>query len=147
MGPDGIVASTEAAIAAAFAGIDDEQLVDVSVAIPVVEAPVDVTFEEGVDNIDDEELGVLVVPYRAAILLETIDDDVFKVENGSELVVALGTEIVAYGADEGFVGEILGSEYLFPLLERLRLVALEGTVGKGRSAKAASTTSWWRSPL
>ena len=131
VGPDGIVASTKTAIAAAFAGIDDKQLVDVSVAIPVVEAPVDVTFEEGVDNIFDEELGILVVRYRTAILRKAVDNDVFEVEDRPELVVALGNEIVADGAEEGFLGEIFRIEYLVPLFERLHLIVLEGTVGKG----------------
>ena len=40
--PDGILAASEASVAAAFAGKDDEQLVDVSVLVPVVDAPIDV---------------------------------------------------------------------------------------------------------
>ena len=78
------------------------------------------------------EPGITDIQQSANVfVVEAVDNDVFEVEDWSELVVALCSEIVADGAEEGFLREIFRIEYLVPLFERLRLVVLEGTIGKG----------------
>ena len=48
MGPDGVII---AILTLSFSGIDDEQLVDEIVAIPVVKAPVDVAGLQHLHNV------------------------------------------------------------------------------------------------
>ena len=75
----------------AVTSIDDEHLVDIAVTIPVVEAPVDVTFEEGVDNIDDEELAQAIkdcgigTPATRAAIIEKLYQRKYIVKQGKSL--------------------------------------------------------------
>ena len=125
MWPNGIIAPTKTAIATALASIDDNHLVDVTIAVPVIKTPRDISFQQGIDDVLHKELRVLVVRYRAAILHKTVNDDVLQVEDGAERVVALRNKIVANGAEIGCLAEILRIENHVPIFHGLHLVAHE----------------------
>ena len=129
VGPDGFAAASGIL---SLAGIDDQELVHVAVAVPVVDAPVDVALLQLFRDIDDEVLGVLVVVERAAVLRQGVGQfHEGEVEGEVELTVALCLEIVVQGAREGFLAEVLGVEDLVPLLQRGGVVGLEVLVLEG----------------
>ena len=113
VGPDGIASAT---IVHALAGIDDEQLVDVAVVIPVVEAPVDVECFQYFHDVLDQILRILVILLGAGILLGIAADlHIHQVEDDVELAIALGMEIVVDGALKRFLCQVLGIENQVPL--------------------------------
>ena len=98
VGPDGVGIVTGVH---ALAGIDDDYLVDIAIAVPVVLAPVDVQRLQGVDNSVDHILRILVVGCRAAVPLNRVGHvDLDKVERQIELAIALGIEVVVNRALE-----------------------------------------------
>ena len=109
-----------------MAGIDDEQLVDEAVAIPVVEAPVDVTLLEHVYDVLDQILRVLIVLIGTSVLLGVAADlHIHQVEDDVEVTIALGQEIVVDGTLKRSFRQVLSIENLIPLLHRGCLVANE----------------------
>ena len=129
MRPDGVIATTGIL---SLSGIDDEQLVDETVAIPVVEAPVDVAGLQHLHDVLHQILRVLIMRSSAGILLGIAADlHIYQVEDGTELAVALSAEIVADRTSVGALLIVLGIENIVPQRQRSSLVALEIPVGIG----------------
>ena len=117
------------AVVHAVAGIDNEQLVDESVAVPVVKAPVDMAGTEHLHDVLHQILRVLIVSIRAGIFLSiTWHLDVVQVKIQVEVAIALRIEIVVNRALEGCLGQVLRIEDFIPLCQGSFLVALEGPV-------------------
>ena len=114
-----------------LSSIDDEQLVDVAVTVPVVHAPVDVLRLQDIYNVIDQILRVFVVRRRAVILHKGAGQiDINKVERKVEHAIALGIEIIVDRANKRALMIVLGIENIIPLGEGCSHVALKGLVAE-----------------
>ena len=115
----------------AVTSIDNQQLVDIAVTVPVVFAPVDVECLQFVHDILNQILRVLIIRSSAGIFLGIADLQIHQVEDGAELVVTLVTEVVVHRTIEVTLFKILLIENLVPLFQRCSLAALEIPTLKG----------------
>ena len=97
-------------------GIDDQQLIDVAIAIPVVFAPVDLRIPlEYIHDVLNKILRLLIMRIGAGILFGIATDlYIYQVEDKVELTIALVHEIVVYGPLERLLHKAHGIENLVP---------------------------------
>ena len=81
VGPDRIVATTIAAIRSAFPRKDNKQLVDIAIAIPIVETPVNITRRQYLEDIIHSVLRGLIIIFSAAVFLAFINLNILQVEH------------------------------------------------------------------
>ena len=117
VGPDGVAV---AAGVLTLAGIENEQLVHVAVAVPVVDGPFHLFLLQHFHDVVHQILRVLIVGACAPVLgAGLVERDVIQVEGGTELTVALVGEVVADRTEKGLFYQPLGVEYLLPLYQGL----------------------------
>ena len=124
--PNGIAGST---CVHTLASVDDEQLVDVAVAIPVVSAPVDILCLQDIHDILNQILRVLIIRISAGIFLGIATDlYIDQVEDDAEVTITLVVEVVVDGALERVFQQVLGIENLVPLFQGSGLAVLEWAI-------------------
>ena len=122
-------------------GIDDEQLVDKAVAIPVVEAPVDMACFQHLHDVLHQETRVLVGCIAGILLGITFHLDINQVKGEVEIAIALCIEVVVYRTLEGFLRQVLRIKDFIPLRYGSGLVALKGAVVEFRQYRQLTTLS------
>ena len=139
MRPYAIAATT---IVHALTGIDNEQLVDIAVAVPVVQTPVNGTCLEHFHDILYQILRILVIGIGTLVLLHLSTDlHILQVKRQIESRIALGIEIVMYGTLIRCLRIIHRIEDLIPLFHRSRLITLKRTVGKSHQHQQLTTVA------
>ena len=117
VGPDGVAV---AAGVLTLAGIENEQLVHVAVAVPVVDGPFHLFFLQHFHDVVHQILRVLIVGACAPVFgAGLVERDVIQVEGRTELTVALVGEVVAHRTEKRLFHQPLGVEYFLPLCQRL----------------------------
>ena len=101
----------------AVTGIDDEQLVDEAVAVPVIEAPVDIAGFQLLHDVLHQILRVLVVIIAGILLGIAFHLDIYQVEGKVEEGIALRIEVVVYRTLEGRLRQVLGIKDEVPLCQ------------------------------
>ena len=96
-------------------GIDDEQLVDEAIAVPVVAAPVDAEGLQHFHDVLHEILRVLVVIIAGILHGIAFHLDVHQVKSKIEVTIALRIEVVVNRTFKGLLRQVLGIENLIPL--------------------------------
>ena len=106
VGPDGGAGST---VGLSLVGIDDIDLIDLAVAVPVIVGEVDVVVDK-FQGLDDHLGGIFVVALSVVSAIVGLglgyshrSDDI---EREFELPLALSVEVVVHGAFEVAVGEV-----------------------------------------
>ena len=104
--PDGVSCS---AIGFALSGIDDVDLVDLAVAVPVIVDEVDVVVDK-FQGLDDHCGGIQIVAITVvraiAGLVARYGDRTHYIKREFKLPLALSVEVVVHGAFEVAVGEV-----------------------------------------
>ena len=121
--PDGVGTSP---VVHAFSCKDNHQLIDKSVAIPVIQAPVDVTLREDVHDVVDQKLRILIIFGCAGVSGFPLRElHILQVEVQVKRSIALGVEIVAHRTFVGFFLIVFGIHDIVPFRHRGSLVALK----------------------
>ena len=95
--------------------INDKQLVDETVAVPVVEAPVDVTGLQHLHDILHQILRVLVEIIACILHSIAFHLNILQVKGEIKVAITLVIEIVVHRALEGRLRQVPGIEDLVPL--------------------------------